>query len=497
MREIVETVDFHDGRPWIARGRGLGSRRRARSASRSGGCSAAERDRIVAYASSGELVDAGRARPPRAVALRDAGVRAVKIRLHSRRLARRPRRSSRRCATRSVPELEIMVDANQGWRMPGDRTPRWDVATAAQFARELERARRLLARGAAADRRRRGLRGAARAHRHADRGRRDGAHGRTRRATSCVRGGVDVVQPDVVLVGRDRAAAGGSRRSPTLRGRHVVAAHVVERLRAAREPARSRSRSRRARILEVPFDPPAWTRRAARLAAPGAARDRRGRDDRARRPGPGSASCRTSTRSSGTGSADAHPRSRPAPSPASPVEVEEVELDPPKAGEVLVRIAAVGVCHSDVRLADGDLGPGAGRPSSATRARASSRRSARRLSHVAPGDHVALCFVPACRSCRYCLAGKPNLCLVVAAAGARGTLLDGTSRLRLPDGTTLQHGLRTACFAEHVVVAGRGRGPDPARAAALAGRAARLRRRHRHRRRAERGRASQRGESAA
>jgi S-(hydroxymethyl)glutathione dehydrogenase/alcohol dehydrogenase len=84
------------------------------------------------------------------------------------------------------------------------------------------------------------------------------------------------------------------------------------------------------------------------------------------------------------------------------------------------------------------------------------------VTHAAPGDHVALCFVPACRSCRYCLAGKPNLCEIVSEHGARGMLMDGTSRLRLPDGTTLQHGLRTACFAERTVVAAGGAVPIPA-----------------------------------
>jgi len=84
------------------------------------------------------------------------------------------------------------------------------------------------------------------------------------------------------------------------------------------------------------------------------------------------------------------------------------------------------------------------------------------IAHVSPGDHVAFCFVPACRSCRYCLAGKPSLCEKVAEHGARGMLMDGTSRLRLPDGTTLQHGLRTACFAERTVVAAGGAVPIPA-----------------------------------
>ena len=147
--------------------------------------------------------------------------------------------------------------------------------------------------------------------------------------------------------------------------------------------------------------------------------------------------------------------------PSRPVVVEEVELDPPKAGEVLVKVAAAGVCHSDVRYADGELGAdrwpivlgheGAGVVEAVGDG----------VTHVKPGDHVAFCFVPACRNCRYCLAGKPNLCTVVAKHGAKGMLLDGTSRLRLADGTTLQHGLRTACFAERTVVPAAGAIPIP------------------------------------
>ena len=142
--------------------------------------------------------------------------------------------------------------------------------------------------------------------------------------------------------------------------------------------------------------------------------------------------------------------------PRRPVEIEEVELDPPKAREVLVRVAAVGVCHSDVRHADGDLGPGRWPAVMGHEGAGVVESVGQAVTHVAPGDHVALCFVPACRECRYCLAGKPNLCETVAEHGARGMLMDGTSRLRLPDGTTLQHGLRTACFAERTVVAAGG-----------------------------------------
>ncbi|HEY7380893.1 MAG TPA: Zn-dependent alcohol dehydrogenase [Gaiella sp.] len=145
--------------------------------------------------------------------------------------------------------------------------------------------------------------------------------------------------------------------------------------------------------------------------------------------------------------------------PGRAVTVEEVELDAPKAGEVLVRVVAAGVCHSDVRLADGELGDGRWPAVLGHEGAGIVEAVGDEVTHVSPGDHVALCFVPACRRCRYCQAGKPNLCELVAQHGATGMLMDGTSRLHLPDGTMLQHGLRTACFAERVVVAAGGAVP--------------------------------------
>jgi S-(hydroxymethyl)glutathione dehydrogenase/alcohol dehydrogenase len=145
--------------------------------------------------------------------------------------------------------------------------------------------------------------------------------------------------------------------------------------------------------------------------------------------------------------------------PGQPVTVEEVELDPPKAGEVLVRVAAAGVCHSDVRFADGELGDGRWPMVLGHEGAGVVEQVGDGVTHVAPGDHVALCFIPACRACSYCLAGRPNLCERAAENGARGTLMDGTSRLRLRDGTTLQHEIRTACFAEYAVLAAGGAVP--------------------------------------
>ena len=86
--------------------------------------------------------------------------------------------------------------------------------------------------------------------------------------------------------------------------------------------------------------------------------------------------------------------------------------------------------------------------------------------HVAPGDRVVFCMIPSCGACSACRAGRPTLCGPAGEAGFRGTLMDGTSRLALPDGTPLQHGLTVACFAERAVVGGRRRraaGAEPCR----------------------------------
>jgi S-(hydroxymethyl)glutathione dehydrogenase/alcohol dehydrogenase len=147
--------------------------------------------------------------------------------------------------------------------------------------------------------------------------------------------------------------------------------------------------------------------------------------------------------------------------PGRPVTVDEVELDEPKAGEVLVRVAAAGVCHSDVHLADGMLGDGRWPMVLGHEGAGVVERVGEGVTHLRAGDRVGLCFVPACGVCRFCRAGKPNLCGPAGENAVRGTLMDGTSRLRLDDGTTLQHGLMTACFAERAVVSAAGAVPLP------------------------------------
>jgi Zn-dependent alcohol dehydrogenase len=148
--------------------------------------------------------------------------------------------------------------------------------------------------------------------------------------------------------------------------------------------------------------------------------------------------------------------------PGRPVAVENVLLDPPRCGEVLVRIAAAGVCHSDLRLADGALGDGRWPIVLGHEGAGIVEAVGDGVEHVVPGDHVAFCFVPACGACGPCRAGRPTLCEPAGRHGVAGTLFDGSSRLRaVSDGAALQHGLMVACFADFAVVPGAGAIPIP------------------------------------
>jgi Zn-dependent alcohol dehydrogenase len=157
----------------------------------------------------------------------------------------------------------------------------------------------------------------------------------------------------------------------------------------------------------------------------------------------------------------------------TPLRVETVLVEPPRAGEVLVRVAATGVCHSDLHLADGHIGEdrvpivlgheGAGIVEAIGDG----------VDHVAPGDRVALCFVPSCGVCDRCRAGKGNLCKTADESSFKDSLLDGTTRIHLQDGAPLKQFLAVGCFAERCVLAGASVVPIPAeislRDAALVG----------------------------
>ncbi len=136
-----------------------------------------------------------------------------------------------------------------------------------------------------------------------------------------------------------------------------------------------------------------------------------------------------------------------------PPALRELRLDAPGAGEALVRVAAAGLCHSDLSVINGD------RP----------RPMPMALGHEASGiveelgcgvkdlqrgDHVVVVFVPSCGHCAPCAEGRPALCEPGAAANGAGTLLSGTRRLH-QDGSDLHHHLGCSVFAEYAVVSRR------------------------------------------
>jgi S-(hydroxymethyl)glutathione dehydrogenase/alcohol dehydrogenase len=137
--------------------------------------------------------------------------------------------------------------------------------------------------------------------------------------------------------------------------------------------------------------------------------------------------------------------------PQSPIEFVDVDLAPPRAGEVRVRIAAAGVCHSDLHVKRGEWDAAAplvmGHEGSGV-----VTELGEGVTTLAVGDHVVLSWVPPCGECRYCRAGHEARCQKVATVVAPlGVLFDGTSRLSL-DGETLHHYLGVSSFAEEVVV---------------------------------------------
>jgi S-(hydroxymethyl)glutathione dehydrogenase / alcohol dehydrogenase len=134
-----------------------------------------------------------------------------------------------------------------------------------------------------------------------------------------------------------------------------------------------------------------------------------------------------------------------------PLVVETVDLDGPKAGEVLVELRATGVCHTDEFTRSGadpeglfpaifghegagvvaDVGPG--------------------VTSVKPGDHVILLYTPECRSCKSCLSRKTNLCTAIRATQGQGVMPDGTSRFSI-GGEKIHHYMGCSTFAQHTVL---------------------------------------------
>ena len=116
-----------------------------------------------------------------------------------------------------------------------------------------------------------------------------------------------------------------------------------------------------------------------------------------------------------------------------PLTVERLELDPPGPGEVLVRIKAAGLCHSDLSVINGHrprpMPMALGHEAAGIVEEVGPVEGAVSESDLKPGDHVVFVFVPSCGHCEPCTVGRPALCEPGAAANGAGTLLSGARRL--------------------------------------------------------------------
>jgi S-(hydroxymethyl)glutathione dehydrogenase/alcohol dehydrogenase len=134
-----------------------------------------------------------------------------------------------------------------------------------------------------------------------------------------------------------------------------------------------------------------------------------------------------------------------------PLEVQEVELDEPKGGEVLVRLEACGVCHTDLYTASGADPSGYAPTVLGHEGAGVVERVGDGVASVAPGDHVVTLFSPQCRECVHCLDPRTNLCLAIREQQNLGFLPDGTTRFSR-NGEPVRHFMGTSTFAEYTVM---------------------------------------------
>lgn len=138
-------------------------------------------------------------------------------------------------------------------------------------------------------------------------------------------------------------------------------------------------------------------------------------------------------------------------SQSNPLRIEEIELSAPEYGEILVRVHAAGLCHSDLSVIDGNR-PRPMPMALGHEAAGEVVECGAGVEDLRPGDHVVFSFVPACGHCNPCMTGRPALCEPGAAANASGTLLGGGIRLKDKDLSRVNHHLGVSAFAEYAVV---------------------------------------------
>ena len=138
--------------------------------------------------------------------------------------------------------------------------------------------------------------------------------------------------------------------------------------------------------------------------------------------------------------------------PGRPLEVMEVELDAPRAGEVLVEIRASGICHTDAYTLSGADPEGLFPAILGHEGAGVVLEVGEGVTSVAPGDHVIPLYTPECRECEYCLNPKTNLCQAIRPTQGRGVMPDGTSRFSMTDGTPILHYMGCSTFSNHTVL---------------------------------------------
>ncbi|MET0545770.1 MAG: S-(hydroxymethyl)glutathione dehydrogenase/class III alcohol dehydrogenase [Caulobacterales bacterium] len=134
-----------------------------------------------------------------------------------------------------------------------------------------------------------------------------------------------------------------------------------------------------------------------------------------------------------------------------PLEVVELDLDGPKAGEVLVEIKATGVCHTDAYTLDGFDSEGIFPSILGHEGAGIVREVGVGVTSVKPGDHVIPLYTPECRQCKSCLSRKTNLCTAIRATQGKGLMPDGTSRFSYK-GQTVFHYMGCSTFSNFTVL---------------------------------------------
>ena len=147
---------------------------------------------------------------------------------------------------------------------------------------------------------------------------------------------------------------------------------------------------------------------------------------------------------------------------SQPLVIEEIELDGPGEGEVLVEIAGAGLCHSDLSTLNGAIARPVARHLKTTgpqpivmghEASGIVREVGPGVQDLQPDDHVVFSFVPMCGHCKYCSIGRPVLCVSGGKANLAGTLLRNTIRFHKPGGVPVLHYLGAAAFSQYTVAA--------------------------------------------